>query len=121
MEKTKIVRCNWCEHIFPEDALYPDEEVEFCPDCNAIGYLMDLGIFGEEADETLFPHLAKAKDWEKLKQHFSVDILCDFECEIHDYEYGVGAYEPDTVDDYPTIIQWWEGLVDLENLFEVYA
>lgn len=118
MEKVQIVRCNWCEHIFPESMLLEDEEVEFCPDCEAIGYLMDLGIFGEEVDETLFPHLSKTKDWALLKQYFSVDILCDFENEVFDYENRVGNED---IEDYPTIVQWWEGLMDTSELIETYA
>lgn len=116
--KEKIVRCNWCEHILPEDELYTDEEVEFCPDCNTAGHLMDLGTFGVDTDETLFPNLTKSKDWETLKRHFSVNTLCYFENEVHDYEYGVGNED---VEDYPTIVQWWEGLMYTSELIETYA
>lgn len=117
MEEKRIVRCNWCEHIMPEDALTPDEEVECCPECGSIGHLMDLGVFGMDADETLFPNLSKTKDWETLKKHFNVDTLCWFENEIHDYEFGVGNED---VEDYPTIVQWYEGLLETNDLIETY-
>lgn len=120
MKEVQIIRCNWCEHVFPEDALCIDDDIESCPDCDQVDCLMNLGRFGVDEDESLFPHLSKAKDWKALKTHFSIDILCDFENEIHDYEMSMGVYSED-VDDYPTIIQWWEGLMDTSELIETYA
>lgn len=105
MEEKRIIRCNWCEHIFLEDLLLVDEEEEQCPDCGSIGHLMDLGIAGQDKDEILFPNLSKSKDWGVLKTEFPIDALCDFENDIHDYEYGVGNED---IEDYPTIVQWWE-------------
>lgn len=117
-EVIKIVRCNWCENIFPESSIKVLDDIEHCPECGMSGCLMDKGIYGETDDKELFPNLSQARDWEKLKKHFSIDILCDFENEIHDYECGVGNED---VEDYPTIIQWWEGLMGLQDLLDVYA
>ena len=36
------VRCNWCERIFISDEITVVEDKEFCPHCNAQGYLMDI-------------------------------------------------------------------------------
>ena len=36
------VRCNWCESVFDKSKIIVKEEVEYCPDCNETGYLMDL-------------------------------------------------------------------------------
>lgn len=117
-EHQRIIRCNQCMHIFPEEAIIKEDETEYCPDCEETGCLMDMGVYGEEDDTVLFPHLSQSRDWEKLKASFIVHILCDFENEIRDYEDD--PHYNDDRDDYPTIIQWWEGLMDFKDLEEVY-
>lgn len=114
-ESIQIVRCNQCMHIFPEEAILVEDEVEYCPDCDETGCLMDMGIYGEEDDKILFPYLSQAKEWEWLKKHFLVHLLCDFENEIRDIKGGIQE-----VEDYPLIYQWWEGLVDNKELDEHY-
>ena len=38
-----MVKCNWCDHLFPEEKIIYDkqEEKEYCPYCQESGYLMD--------------------------------------------------------------------------------
>lgn len=40
----RIVRCNWCMHVFDESEIgyNPVDNVETCPYCHRSGYLMDL-------------------------------------------------------------------------------
>lgn len=121
-EGTLVVRCNQCEYIYPEDNIKvkEDGETEYCENCGSTGKFMDLGIFGETDDRKLFPELSGCKDWEEVKKNFHLNILCDFENEIHDYNYCVGTYA-ENVDDYPFIIQWYEGLFDTKELIEHYS
>ena len=118
-EDVQIVRCNQCMHIFPEEfivsATQEDSTQEWCPDCGESGCLMDMGEYGKEDDKVLFPYLTQSERWEWLKQHFYIHALCEMENEIRDIKEGVIK-----VEDYPTIYQWWEGLMDNEELFNVY-
>lgn len=120
---TLVVRCNHCNHVFPEDAIKvkdEDGETEYCEDCGGTGAFMDLGQFEVEDDKVLFPELSSCKDWEKVRDNHSLDTLCYFENEISDYNWGYGVYSQ-PVDDYPTIIQWFEGLMDTKELIECYG
>ena len=44
MDENLLVRCNQCNHIFPETEIIFNEETqeEHCPYCDEVGYLMDL-------------------------------------------------------------------------------
>lgn len=117
---TLIVRCNWCEHIYPEEDVKCYDGTEICEDCGSTGKLMDLGLFGESDDKVLFPELHKCRDWDQIKQHCRLEVLCYFENEIFDYNWSRGVYS-EHCDDYPSIIQWWEGVMDTSELLERYG
>lgn len=121
MEHDFLVRCTWCGHICPEDEIkVRDEDQEYCDNCGAEGCLMDLGTFGEIDDNVAFPILSKCRDWQQVKEAFDLSTLCFFENEIDDYEHYQGSYSEPNFQDYPLIIQWFEGLVDTKELIEHY-
>lgn len=120
---TLVVRCNHCNHIWPEDAIQVKDDgnnTEYCEDCGGTGAFMDLGEFGVEEDKVLFPELSKCRDWELVKDNCSLDTLCYFENEISDYLWSYGIYSA-PVDDYPSIIQWLEGIIGTKELLENFG
>lgn len=122
MDSNFIVRCNYCEHIYPEDEIKViDEDREYCDDCGAEGCFTDLGEYGVISDKVAFPLLESKPDWGQLKARFGLSTLCYFENEIFDFCMNRGAYsEPFQVEDYPLITQWWEGLISTQELIEHY-
>lgn len=118
---TKVIRCNWCDHIFPADALLEDKEEgrKYCPDCEEEG-IEEVGTFVITSDITLFPILSKCRDWKTVKDNCSLDTLCYFENEIYDYDYYKGGYA-NGYEDYPSIVQWYEGIMDTAELLDFYG
>lgn len=119
---TYVIRCNDCMHIYPEDEIRvkEDGETEYCEFCGAVGKAMDLGQFCVTDDKILFPKLHSCKGWEKLKTNCDLSTLCYFENEIYDYSWEQGEYST-PCDNYPSIIQWWEGIMDTEELLENFG
>ena len=123
-ENFNIVRCNWCEHIFRETSIPYDNQIgtEYCPECGKIGALMDMDdytYFEEEDEKRTFRFLAECRDWQLLKESFKLEILCDFENEIHDYNYYKNGYE-NFKEGFPAIINWYEGNISTEDLIKEY-
>lgn len=67
--------------------------------------------------KTYFKNLRTAKDFEQIIPFFSFEDLTYFEKEIEDYE---NSTESLSEEDYPTIILWWEGLIDTMSLINSY-
>lgn len=65
-----------------------------------------------------FKNLRKSEDFEQIIQFFSFEDLSYFEKEIEDYEHSMKLISETT--DYPTIILWWEGLIDTMSLLNSY-
>lgn len=117
-----ICKCNHCDHIFPEQAIIYDkeQEIEFCPECNGTGAIMDLGEAYEfGTDNEIFHFLSQCRDWNIIKSSFSLENLCDFENEIHDYLYYKNGYE-NLKEGFPVIINWYEGNINTEDLIKEY-
>ncbi|MGL4789872.1 MAG: hypothetical protein ACRCW1_00565 [Anaerotignaceae bacterium] len=42
-----LIKCNQCEHVFVQEEIEILYEIEYCPNCNETGVLMDI-----DPDET---------------------------------------------------------------------
>lgn len=43
-EEVRKVRCNWCMAVFLEEDIIVTGEIEHCPKCCLVGYLMDIDV-----------------------------------------------------------------------------
>ena len=67
--------------------------------------------------KTYFKNLKKSDDFEQILPFFSIKDLLDFEKEIKNYGNSTKFLSEE---DYPTIILWWEGLIDTMSLINSY-
>ena len=65
-----------------------------------------------------FKNLKTSKDFEQIIQFFSFKDLIYFEKEIDNYEKSMKLISETA--DYPTIVLWWEGLIDTMSLINSY-
>ena len=70
-------------------------------------------------DEENYPYLSQARDFDQLKERYSEETLTEFEAAICEYE------EAENPEDYEEagldpIVSWYEGLLDISDLFDCY-
>ena len=68
--------------------------------------------------KTYFNNLKKAKEFATLVKYFTFPMLIVFEREIDEYENSTKEQSENS--SHSGIIEWWEGLIDIITLIDIY-
>lgn len=64
-----------------------------------------------------YEYLSRSRDFKELQKVIPDDALKEFECELKEYEEREQA-EDECERFHSAIINWWEGLIETEDLIE---